>query len=763
MSARAAAKVLRPEHADQLARFRIPPEMLEAAGVRSVADADGRETLGLHGHQGADLGGILFPYLSPFTGGRVGGRIRLDHPLPGDGGKYVSEPACGHLFFPPHVAEFLHDTNIQVVIVEAEKSALALTALAARTGRKMLFIAVGGCWGWRRRTGKRPLPGGGSEPETGPSPDFDLISLQGRDVIVCFDSNASTNPDVQRALRALAKELSQRKARVTLADVPAIEGVNGPDDLLAVSGDAAALCMLDAARLFAPCALDEATVALVALGSDKKSDPLPTIEAIAGVEDTTRRALLIGRLVALRIPGVTRRFIQQQVTQHRNEDAAAREAAVDAAKRGRLAAMNVDPASLIAELERFFATRVWHPSHSGAHAALTKALFTALTYCSENFSVVPYLCLESATPGCGKSTVLDLLSLVVAQPLYSAGLSRAVLVRQLDERRVTLLLDESEWLAGHSEAAETIRGVLHAGYRRGATYQVCEGDDHTIREFSVFGPKVFSAVNGLTGALLDRCIVLHMEKAPATVTLLPASTDDVAPVAVSLRERLQAFALQGRERLGTLVRERPLGGYWPEFRNREAEIWHPLLTIARACGPEVERRALEAARILAKAKQSIQADERPVAQAGELADVLRGMDCETFRPSDLVEPLETAEAWGEVLSRKEGPRLKAAAIGRYLASFRIPYRDRQRSGSTYNRLETLEIVGRHTPPPHPEKSATSATGATAPIEIRVLEVAPEGDGVPHKNARKQALCGTVALVAPATGAVAAKSRPEEEL
>jgi hypothetical protein len=333
---------------------------------------------------------------------------------------------------------------------------------------------------------------------------------------------------------------------------------------------------------------------------------------------------------------------------------------------------------------------------------------------------------------------------------------------------VTLLVDESEWLAGRSEAAETIRGVLHAGYRRGATYQVCEGDDHELREFRVFGPKVFSAINGLTGALLDRCIVLHMEKPPANVTLVSASADDVGPVALPLREKLEAFGIQAQERLEALVRERPSGGYWPEFRNREAEIWHPLLTIARACGPDIERRALEAARTLSKTKQSIQADERRVAQAIELVSVLDDMNCETFRPADLVEPLEAAEAWGEALSKKDGARLKASAIGRYLSSFRISSRDRKRTGSTYNRLETLEIVTRHIPPPDPGKSATGATGATgAANSMKILssEVAPgigrvppnrEGvshgsgsvalgaNGVPPEKAHKHGLRGTVA-------------------
>ena len=76
---------LRPQHAEHLAQFRIPPEMIEAASVRSVSDAETRETFGVLGHHGADLGGILFLCIHPLTGMRVGGRIRLDHLLP-DGG-----------------------------------------------------------------------------------------------------------------------------------------------------------------------------------------------------------------------------------------------------------------------------------------------------------------------------------------------------------------------------------------------------------------------------------------------------------------------------------------------------------------------------------------------------------------------------------------------------------------------------------------------------------------------------------------------------
>jgi hypothetical protein len=247
MSGRSASKILRPQHADHLARFRIPPGILEDAGVRSVTDAEAREMLGVGGRRGNDLSGILFPYRSPLTGARVSARIRLDSPLLDGGGKYISEIGCRHLFFPPNVAKFLHDQAVLVILVESEKAALSLRALADRAQRPMLPIAIGGCWGWRRKIGRRQSSDGRYKPETGPSPDLDLIDWTARTVIIVFDSNALTNPDVQKARHALAEELAVRGASVFIAEVPALEGVNGPDDLIAVSGDDAMLGVLDCA------------------------------------------------------------------------------------------------------------------------------------------------------------------------------------------------------------------------------------------------------------------------------------------------------------------------------------------------------------------------------------------------------------------------------------------------------------------------------------------------------------------------------------
>lgn len=257
--------MLLEKHKQQLARFRIPIEMLRAAHVESINDTKARALLGVHGRANDDLGGIVFPYLSPISGERKGARIRLDEKTEDDA-KYLSEAGCRHLFFAPGAKELLEDKSAPIVIVEAEKSALALAAYAQRVGKKLLVIAIGGCWGWRRNDGKVETPSGGMKSTSGPSPDFNLFQLENRVVAIAFDSNASTNKKVQAARDALARELIKRGANVMIADVTDANGVNGPDDLIAELGDDAVMKMFVEAKSYT------ASVALLADMSESVLD-----------------------------------------------------------------------------------------------------------------------------------------------------------------------------------------------------------------------------------------------------------------------------------------------------------------------------------------------------------------------------------------------------------------------------------------------------------------------------------------------------------
>jgi hypothetical protein len=230
-------------------RFRIPRDLLDVAGVRHSTDAATRELLGVHGRAGQDLSGIVFPYRDPRDGRVLGHRVRLDTPVV-DGQKYLSEQGCRVLFFPPMRSSDLTDTEVPVVFVEAEKSALALKALADRNDRRELTIATGGIWGWKRRSGHELQSDGARMPVTGPSPSLDRIALEGRKVILAFDSNVVRRRDLEKARLAFAQELRTRKAQVFIASTPRRVGVNGPDDLIAVLGDESALEMLDIAAPF---------------------------------------------------------------------------------------------------------------------------------------------------------------------------------------------------------------------------------------------------------------------------------------------------------------------------------------------------------------------------------------------------------------------------------------------------------------------------------------------------------------------------------
>jgi Protein of unknown function (DUF3987)/Domain of unknown function (DUF3854) len=227
----------RPSDLANFGRFRIPLELLERAQVERVTDPEAREKYGITGH--CDMAGIVFPYFDPNTGHRVTARLRRDNPEVEDGkekNKYISSYGDRkHLYFPPGAAEKLKDPTASIVLVESEKAVLALTEWASRNRSNILPIGLGGCWGWKGRIGKIPNAHGKRVDEMGPLPDLDCCD--GRKVYVLLDANLATNPKVKNASDALIRELHKRNCAVLLCKLPLMDGVNGPDDFIAVSGD----------------------------------------------------------------------------------------------------------------------------------------------------------------------------------------------------------------------------------------------------------------------------------------------------------------------------------------------------------------------------------------------------------------------------------------------------------------------------------------------------------------------------------------------
>ena len=205
-------------------KFRISAELMVEAGVRRVTDSEARRA-GLRGK--GDMAGLLFPYFDLATEKPISFRVRRDKPERSTDGepeaKYMMPPAAHGrriLYYPPATKEKMeHQTGIAFVLVEAEKSALALAAFAERVslGQCLLPVALGGCWGWSQD--KKALP------------DLDLF--EGHTVFVLLDANLQINPQVRQAHDALISALCARRCRIYTLSIPQLKGVNGPDDLLA--------------------------------------------------------------------------------------------------------------------------------------------------------------------------------------------------------------------------------------------------------------------------------------------------------------------------------------------------------------------------------------------------------------------------------------------------------------------------------------------------------------------------------------------------
>jgi hypothetical protein len=219
----------------QLERFRIKPEITNAAGIYRVTDLRAREA-GFTCGGAKDLSGLVFPYVDA-DGELFNARLRRDNPETDDKGKiknkYLSLSAKfakrRGLYAAPGAYDLLKKkSDCRVGLVEAEKSALAWASHAKRIGSEIAVFAMGGSNGWREE-GKALA-------------DLDL--LRGHPVTLILDSNVNSNPQVKLAELNLALHISGT-LECDFRSLLLPPDVNGPDDYLAKYKDREFLALLN--------------------------------------------------------------------------------------------------------------------------------------------------------------------------------------------------------------------------------------------------------------------------------------------------------------------------------------------------------------------------------------------------------------------------------------------------------------------------------------------------------------------------------------
>ena len=321
------------------------------------------------------------------------------------------------------------------------------------------------------------------------------------------------------------------------------------------------------------------------------------------------------------------------------------------------------------------------------HQLVAVSLWILHTHFFDYFSVTPRLVLRSPTPGCGKSTLFDVLERLVRRPEKLDWLTTASLYHLIDATHPTMLLDESDNLGFGLRENGRLRAVFNSGHRRGGRGALRENG--RTRKFDSFSPLAMALPDMfgvLSRTMNERCITILMERSQRTLKRFDARdfAFDTAYAQILLWER------------ETKLNPDPA---MPGVRNRVADNWRPLISIADSLGwGEKAREAM-----LAFAGEYQDADPK-ILLLGDIRKVfdLHGVDC--LLTKQLLEELYALD--GSEWCEFRGPRgdqqphkMRASELAAMLKEFGIkphtiwPSKDRAttNSGKGYRRAQFEEV------------------------------------------------------------------------
>jgi hypothetical protein len=303
-----------------------------------------------------------------------------------------------------------------------------------------------------------------------------------------------------------------------------------------------------------------------------------------------------------------------------------------------------------AVLDRVFAFIRRFVAMSDSQARLA-ALWIIHTYVFAAADATPYLAITSVEKQSGKTRLLEVLEMLVANPWLTGRVTAALLPRKIDVESPTLLLDESDAaFHGDKDYSEALRGILNTGHRKGGKSSCCagKGPDVSFRDFSTFCPK---RLLGLKRAAPGE----HVER---------FRRRDVDTEAASLREQIEEWCTLTAESLSGARPELP-----EALSDRQQDGAEPLLAISDAAGgewPILARRALVTLCVEAQASD----DSIGKLLLSDIREVFESRGVDRLSSAKLTTELATIEAapWGEW---SHGKPISAARLAILLRGYGI--------------------------------------------------------------------------------------------
>src|SRR5204863_1535899 len=152
--------------------------------------------------------------------------------------------------------------------------------------------------------------------------------------------------------------------------------------------------------------------------------------------------------------------------------------------------------------------------------AITAAtLWTVGSYGYEAADVYGRLAFTSEMRRCGKSTALSTVALRAFSPELADNTRPAAMFRLVASKRLTLCIDE---LDSFGRDDHGLRNMLNAGFARTGAVKRAEptpdGKSYAVVEFPCFCPVAIAGIGGLADTVLDRSILIRLQRAPKAQT-----------------------------------------------------------------------------------------------------------------------------------------------------------------------------------------------------------------------------------------------------
>ncbi|WP_020670709.1 DUF3631 domain-containing protein [Amycolatopsis nigrescens] len=406
----------------------------------------------------------------------------------------------------------------------------------------------------------------------------------------------------------------------------------------------------------------------------------------------------------------------------------------------------IDGAALLDEARDLLVTYCALPTPEAADAIV---LWCAATHALETLPFAPRLSVRSATKRSGKTRVLDVVTLLSHRPLKTVNATVPAIFRSLGgEHPPTLIFDEADTIFGSKKVAENnedLRGLLNAGFERGAPSLRCVGQSQTPVEFPSFAMAALAGIGSLPDTIEDRSVIIHMRRRKPSEIVKPFRILRDKPAIEAVGTRLAAW-LTTEDTKTVLSHAEPKS----DLEDRAADVWEPLLMVADLAGADWPQRARTAAkRLLEESAEDERENSLPVQLLHDMRRVFAGFKGDWVATENLVRELWKVDEspWSEM-------ELTAHKLGRMLSHFGIKSdRNKDRAKRGYNRRDFADAWERY---PSDEDTADAADVPRRPVQPSEVSrsVQTSSDQAKQPDALPDALDGP----AKASGEASRRSR-----